>query len=116
MQQALSQQEVFRRRLPVVVIGMVLFSLYLLWELASFQWLSPEVVAYMDNLADANYTRTLELAAARGLLYDRHGEVMAVNTLEYEIGISSNLVTDAHRTANQLAGLLSLPELDIFES
>lgn len=105
----------FRRRLFVVIIGLMAFSIYLLWEVASFQWLSPEVVTYMDNLKNSNYTRTLELAAARGLIYDRHGEIMAVNTLEYEIGISPNLVTDARRTATALAPLLGQPELNLFE-
>jgi cell division protein FtsI/penicillin-binding protein 2 len=77
MQAAATPNDVLRRRLPIIVAGMVLFSLYLLWEVASFQWLSPEVRSYMSNIADANYTRTLELAAARGLIYDRDGEVMA---------------------------------------
>lgn len=115
MQAAASPTDVLQRRLPIIVVGMVLFSLYLLWEVASFQWLSPEVRTYMSTIADANYTRTLELAAARGLIYDRDGEVMAVNTLEYGIGISPNLVTDARDVATRLAPVLGQPELDLFE-
>ncbi len=114
-QSAALQHEMFRKRLPVVIVGMVIFSLYLLWELASFQWLSPEVRDYMDSLADANYQRSMELAAARGLIYDRNGELMSVNTLDYEIGVSPNLVTDARRAATQLAAILNVNELEIFE-
>lgn len=115
MQAAYNPNETLRRRLPIIVAGMILFSLYLLWEVASFQWLSPEVRTYMDNIADANYTRRLQLAAARGLIYDRTGEVMAVNTLEYEIGISPNLVTNAREAATRLAPILGQNELDLFE-
>ena len=115
MQAATNPNETLRKRLPIIIVGMVLFSLYLLWQVASFQWLSPQVRTYMNTLADANYTRTLELAAARGLIYDRNGEVMAVNTLEYEIGISPNLVTDARRLTTSLAPALSRSEIDLFE-
>src|SRR5215207_1328136 len=113
-QTATLQQDMFRKRLPVVIIGMIVFSLILLWQLASIQWLSPEVLAYMQNQRDLNYTQKVLLAAARGLVYDRNGELMAVNTLEYEIGISPNLVVDAREAAHQLATLLSLDELDTF--
>jgi cell division protein FtsI/penicillin-binding protein 2 len=116
MQQQLNpQMDVFRRRLPVVVIGLLVFSLYLVWELASFQWLPPDVATYMRNQSDANYTRGLRIAAARGMIYDRKGEALAVNTLEYEIGISPNLVTDARASATRLAALLDLNELETFE-
>ncbi len=116
MQAAANPNETLRRRLPIIVVGMILFSLYLLWEVASFQWLSPEVRTFMENKADANYTRTLELAAARGLIYDRTGAVMAVNTLEYEIGISPNLVTEPRRVATSLAPILGRNELELFEA
>jgi cell division protein FtsI (penicillin-binding protein 3) len=113
--QANPQIDTFRRRLPVVILGLIAFSLYLLWTLASFQWLSPEVLSYMDNLRDSNYNRTLRLAAARGLIYDRDGEVLSVNTLDYGIGISPNLVTDARLASTQLSALLGLDELETFQ-
>lgn len=115
MQATTHPNDILKRRLPVIIVGMVLFSLYLLWQVASFQWLSPQVRTYMNTIADANYTQRLELAAARGLIYDRDGEIMAVNTLDYEIGISPNLVTDARRTATALAPILGRNELELFE-
>ena len=115
MQAATNPNDILRRRLPVIIVGMVLFSLYLLWQVASFQWLSPQVRAYMSTIADANYTQRLELAAARGLIYDRDGEIMAVNTLDYEIGISPNLVTEPRRVATSLAPILGRNELELFE-
>jgi cell division protein FtsI (penicillin-binding protein 3) len=120
MQQAqpLPQQEVLRRRLPLVVAGLILVSIFLLARLISFQFqLPPEVVNYLESLGNSGYSRTLRLAAARGLIYDRHGQPLAVNMLEYEIGISPNLVAEQERRdiATQLAALLNLDELEIFQ-
>ncbi len=116
MQQVYPQQELFRRRLPVVVVALVFASLILLLRLLSFQFpLDPNVDAYLTNLRDSGYTRTLSLAAARGNIYDRHGEALAVNTLEYRIGVSPSLVSDARRTATQLSSILGVDELDLYD-
>lgn len=116
MQQAANpQNEMIRQRLPFVVAALITFALYVLFRLAYFQYLSPEVLSYMDSLRDSNYHRNLRLAAARGLIYDRHGEVLAVNMLDYEIGISPNLVADARETARELAEALDKNYLEIFD-
>src|SRR5512141_1027823 len=98
-QQTLSQQDVFNRRLPIVVIGMVVVSGLLLLRLISFQQLSSDVL----NELSPDYNKTVRLAAARGIIYDRHGQRLAVNTLEYRIGLSPNLVANPQRTATQLS-------------
>ncbi len=116
MQQVYPQQEIFRRRLPIVIGALVFASLILLLRLLSFQFpLDPNVDAYLTNLRDSGYTRTLNLAAARGNIYDRHGEALAVNTLEYRIGVSPSLVSDARRTATQLSSILGVDELDLYD-
>ncbi|MBE2272496.1 MAG: penicillin-binding protein 2 [Anaerolinea sp.] len=113
---ASTQQEIFRKRMPIVVTVLVLASVGLMGRLVSFQLpFDPAVQSYLDQMRDAGYTRTLELAAARGNIYDRHGEVLAVNTLEYRIGASPNLVSDARVLATELALILDLPELEIYE-
>lgn len=110
------QQEIFRRRLPVVIVGLVIASGALLLRLLSFQFpLDPQVDTYLRNLRDSGYTRSLSLAGARGNIYDRHGEALAVNTLEYRIGASPILVSDARDTATQLSSILGLNELDLFQ-
>lgn len=98
--QVYPQQEIFRRRLPIVVVGLLVASGVLLLRLLSFQFpLDPQVRTYLNNLRDSGYSRTLSLAGARGNIYDRHGEALAVNTLEYRIGASPNLVSDARASA-----------------
>lgn len=114
--QVYPQQEVFRRRLPVVIVGLIIASGILLLRLLSFQFpLDPQVDTYLRNLRDSGYSRTLSLAGARGNIYDRHGEALAVNTLEYRIGASPNLVSDARDTATQLSSILGVNELELFQ-
>jgi cell division protein FtsI/penicillin-binding protein 2 len=115
MQQTYPQQETLRHRMPVVIVGLIVVSLILLLRLLSFQFpLEPNVQSYLDNLRDSGYSRTLSLAGARGNIYDRHGEPLAVNTLDYRIGASPNLVADARLTATQLSTILGINELDIY--
>ena len=110
------QQDVFRKRLPFVVAALIVASLILLIRLASFQFpLDPAVDEYLNRLRDSGYTRTLHLAAARGMIYDRQGEALAVNTLEYSIGVSPALVTDPRSSATQIASILGLSELQVYE-
>lgn len=114
--QPMIQQEMFRRRLPLVIVMLVVMTLLLLGRLVSFQFqLAPEVVTYLESLANSGYSQTLRLAAARGRIYDRDGMALAVNTLEYRVGISPNLVSDPRETATQLAALLNQSELELFE-
>jgi cell division protein FtsI/penicillin-binding protein 2 len=112
------QQETIRRRLPFVIGGLIVVSLILLGRLASIQFqigLTPEVVSYLETLRDGGYTQTLRQAAARGQIFDRNGESMAVNTLEYQVGISPQLLDNPRDAATQLSSVLGMPELDVFE-
>lgn len=109
------QQEIFRRRLPFVIGGLLFASAVLLWRLASFQFqLTPEVATYFESLRDANYQLTRQIAGARGYIYDRNGEPLAANALDYQIGISPSLVSDPRLAAQQLAATLGLNELDVY--
>jgi cell division protein FtsI (penicillin-binding protein 3) len=110
-QQGQTQIETFNHRLPVVVIGMVMISALLVLRLVSFQQLSPDVVLELRP----DYNSTINLAAARGIIYDREGQRLAVNTLDYRIGISPNLVSNPQKTATQLSAILNLDELNTFQ-
>src|SRR5215207_2355169 len=110
-QQGQTQIETFNHRLPVIVVGMVVISALLVLKLVSFQQLSPDVVLELRP----DYNSTINLAAARGIIYDREGQRLAVNTLDYRIGISPNLVSNPQKTATQLSAILNLDELDTFQ-
>ncbi|MBL8164917.1 MAG: penicillin-binding protein 2 [Anaerolineae bacterium] len=112
MQQTQTQMDYFNQRLPFVIIGMIIFSGVLLLQMISFQQLAPEVAAELRP----DYDRTISLASARGTIYDHTGQRLAVNTLEYRIGISPNLVSNRARVATQLASILNLDELTVYEA
>ncbi|HUN10560.1 MAG TPA: penicillin-binding protein 2 [Aggregatilineales bacterium] len=106
------QRDVFNQRLPLVIVVMVIVSGALLLRMLSFQQLAPEVL----NELRPDYDREVRLAAARGLVYDHNGQRLAVNTLEYRIGVSPNLVSDPPRTARLLATILGIDELEVFRA
>lgn len=115
---AFTAEEMMRRRLPIVIIGLIAVSVLLLVRLISFQFqyqYAPEVVTYLESLKNSGYNRILRLAAARGTIYDRGMQPLAVNTLEYKIGISPNLIAEPRQTATRLATLLGLDELDTYQ-
>lgn len=112
VQHAPSRDEMFNQRLPVIIVGMVVLSALLILKLISFQQLSPDVV----NELSPDYNRTVKLASARGLIYDRSGQRLAVNTVEYRIGISPNLVANPQKSATQLAAILNLDELEVYKA
>ena len=116
MRSTYQQEDILRQRLPIVIAVLALISLALLGRLMSFQFqLDPRVASYLDSIKNSAYNHTLRLAAARGNIFDRDMQALAVNTLEYKIGISPNLVADDRKEATQLAGLLGISELDTLE-
>lgn len=116
MRQQQFQDETFKQRLPIVFVSLALASVILLGRLMSFQFqLDPTVRTYLESVANSSYSQTLRLAAARGNIFDRDMQALAVNTLEYKIGLSPNLISDPRGTATQLAALLNLNELETYD-
>ena len=106
VQSAPSRDQMFNQRLPFVIIGMVMASILLVLKLVSFQQLSLDVV----NELRPDYNRTVNLASARGLIYDHSGQRQPVTSVEYRIGLSPNLVANPEKTATELAAILNLDE------
>ncbi len=110
------QQHTIRKRLPAVILALVAVSGLLVFRLLSFQFpLDSNVQTYLNNLRDSGYIQTLQLASARGSIYDRRGEAMAVNTLEYRIGVSPGLISNPRETATRIGTILNISELELYE-
>ncbi len=109
------QQEIINRRLPLVTSGLVLLSVLLLLALARLQQLSPSVRQEFEIRGSYNTQSTRRLPAVRGVIYDRDGMPLAFNRLQYEIGVSPNLVSDPARVAQQLGVILNLDEYAILQ-
>jgi cell division protein FtsI (penicillin-binding protein 3) len=103
------QQDILRRRLPFVMAALFLASIVLMVRLVLFQApLDPRVAQEIERIKNSTYSTTLEQTAARGTIYDRNGQPMAVNTLLYRIGLSPNLISDPDAAVEQLSAILNL--------
>jgi cell division protein FtsI/penicillin-binding protein 2 len=108
------QLQIINRRLPLVTGGLVLFSILLLLALVRLQQLSPTVRQELE-LRSQNNTRSIKrLPAVRGVIYDRDGIPLAFNVLQYEIGVSPNLITEPERIAQQLGVILNIDEFEVY--
>jgi penicillin-binding protein 2 len=76
------EQSLFRAR-ALQALGVITFFLLLL--LARFAWL--QVYAHSDYVtkSDSNRIRTRAIAPPRGLIFDRHGALLADNQLAYRL-------------------------------
>lgn len=113
--QALPRQDIINNRLSLVIFGLVGLSLFLVYAVASFQWLPPEVQAEFALRRQFNNSSIERLPAVRGVIYDRDGVPLAFNRREYEIGVSPNLVTDPVDLARELAFILNQNGYEIDE-
>ncbi|HMM29673.1 MAG: penicillin-binding protein 2 [Chloroflexota bacterium] len=111
----MGRDEKFFRRLIVVAFFMLAISAILIVRLLSFQFrMDPMVKQRLETQAENRYIQTVEVYPNRGQIYDRNGNLLAVNSFEYRVGISPNQVLDRAETARQLAPLLGVPEDEIY--
>src|SRR5687768_5360175 len=108
------QQEMMRRRLPIVVAALVVMSIGLITRMVLFQAPNdPRVAAYVEYVRDANYSSTQRQTSARGIIYDRTGQRLAVNSLQYRVGLSADIVSDPDTMVQQLSTILNLDPLQV---
>ncbi len=110
------QQEMLRQRSPFVLIGLVVVGLLLLLRVISFQFpQDPRVMAEFAAVREASSGSTERVESDRGQIFDRNGNPLAVNTRQYRIFVSPNLISNPARTASQLALILNQDEFEIYE-
>jgi cell division protein FtsI/penicillin-binding protein 2 len=108
------QQEMLRRRLPVVIALLGIIGVTLIGRMVMFQApTDPRVTAYVDSVRQANYATTRRQTSDRGIIYDRTGERLAVNIVSYRVGISANLVADPEKMIQDLSIILGLDPLQL---
>lgn len=110
------QQDTIRSRLPIVVAVLLLTSITLVVRMVLFQAPpEPRVAAYVQAIRDANYSATRRETSSRGILYDRTGQRLAVNSVRYRVGISANLVSNPDQMVQDLSTILNLDPLRVNE-
>lgn len=116
MQGLSPQQTTIQSRLPFVIIFLVSMAGLLLIQLANFQFYPRDVAQELELRGDANSNSIRRIPAERGLVYDRDGEPLAFNALQYGVGISPNLVSDPRRLASELALILEQDEFELYQA
>ena len=105
MQGPSSQQATIQARLPFVAIFLVFLAAYLIINLANFQFFPRSVRQELERIGNSITNTTLRIPAERGLIYDRDGEPLAFNVVQYRLGISPALVAQGY--ADELSAKLS---------
>ncbi|GAB4521529.1 MAG: penicillin-binding protein 2 [Anaerolineae bacterium] len=109
------QQEMIRQRLPFVILIMIMVCVGLLLRVVSFQFpQNPQVEREFAAQRAANAGSTERVKSPRGNIYDFSGNPLAVNTRQYRVYVSPNLISDPADSASRLAPILNLDELSLF--
>jgi penicillin-binding protein 2 len=105
------EQRMFDRRALVVGALMGLVTLGLIARLVLLQVVRHE---YYSDLSQGNRVRTEPIPAARGLILDRNGEVVAANQPAYQLELVPEEVPNLRDTLSRLValGLLRSDQID----
>ncbi len=106
-----SEQRIFDQRVLAAGVIIVTLSLLLFARLFLLQIIRHD---YYADLSQGNRVRIEPIPAARGLILDRNGEVIAGNQPAYQLELVPEEVPDLKRTLNGLVALGLVPhdELD----
>src|SRR3989449_6676314 len=67
---------------------------------------------YYHELAEQNRVRTVDLKPARGLIFDRHGELLANNVPSFNLYLTVEDIRDREGLAAALEDLIGLPRAE----
>ena len=95
----------------------IAFAVLLLAVGVRLFWLQVVRHDYYANLSQGNRVRVEPLPPDRGLIYDRHGTVIAENTPAFQLELTPELVANVPDTLRRLAaaGLVENEQVPIFE-
>jgi len=104
-----------QKRLSILSVVLIGISLILLGRMLSFQfYMDPQTKSILENESESRTTQTYDVLPNRGEIYDRNGYLLAVNSVEYKIGISPNQVTNDEEVARELAPLVGMSEIELY--
>ena len=102
--------KVFRSRLLIAIVGVILMEVILLTHLFILQ--VQEQNAY-QLMSEDNRLRYVSMTPTRGLLYDRNGFALARNRTLYHLELTPVLVEDMDTTLQSLKDIVALDDDDI---
>jgi len=92
--------------------GISLVFAILIWQLADVQLRNG---SHYTRLADLNQLRTIPVSAPRGVIYDRHGVVIARNRPSFVVQIVPMQLSQPQAEIQELAGILGKPATEIWK-
>ena len=94
-----------------IVAGMLVLAvvLALIWRLVQLQIVDHE---HFTTLSQENRVKVLPLPPTRGLIYDRHGVLLAQNRPAHSLEITPEQVDDLEGTIDALAQIIAIDEED----
>jgi cell division protein FtsI/penicillin-binding protein 2 len=106
--------EVIFVRLRLIVIGLAILTGLVIFQLLRID-LSSANAGYLQHLEQTITQYPREFQPERGKIYDRNGELLATNDVQYELGISPPNVTNPDEVVETLSDLLNTSSTDIRE-
>src|SRR5258708_16079033 len=103
-----------KHRLALLTVFLVAFAAPLLARLASFPF-QADAAAYLESNANNSYRQLRDLIPDRGRIFDRNGQLLAGNVMDYNITASPNLILNKQKAAAQLATPLDDDENRIYK-
>lgn len=107
IQDTLAEQRLFFNRILTAFIIILLLTAGLVTRLIYLQIVGHEHYA---SLAKDNSVKIFPTVPARGMIYDRHGNILAENEPSYGLEIIPEKVKDMDDTLKRLQQLLNIPE------
>lgn len=101
-----------RQRSRIVRLATLLVFLLIVGRLG---WLQLARGSFYRHLSEDNYVQGFEVRAPRGLIKDRHGEIIADNRSAFSITLSRVRHRDDERLAGTLAELLGIERETVME-
>ena len=114
MQGLSPRQATIHARLPLVAIFLILMAGYLVINLANFQFVPRSIRQELEKRGSSVTNTTLRIPAERGLIYDRDGEPLAFNVVQYRLGVSPVLVSDPDYLSETLSEILGIDDFELY--
>lgn len=99
------QQRLFNNRVLVTIIGMIILALILLGRL---YYLQVNRYQYYSVLSKNNAINLIPIAPRRGLIFDRHGHLLAKNETVYNLVLIPSEVKNLQQTLKQLEKIIPI--------
>ncbi len=101
------ENRLFLNRIVAAFIAIILLTSGLIVRLIYLQIVGHE---HYSSLAKDNSIKIVPLVPTRGMIYDRHGKVLAENTPSYSLELIPEQISDMDDTLSRLQKLLAIPD------